>query len=247
MPAPGEGNLAAAAECGLACEKPQMARILREEACPAADEAAESARMKAEEAVGPTPSRNAKPDAPRTSRSRTPRPRRTPRPARASGARGDRLRQPEGRCRQDDDRPQPRGCLQGVWPRRARGGHGPSGQPDDEPGRRPRQGREEHVRRARAPDSAARGHRRARDRRRCRLDRPCRRRDRDERDRARAFPAEGDRRGARRLRLHLHRHTAQPGAAHGQRAHRCRQGHRRRCSASTSRCAAWCSCRTRCR
>ena len=43
----------------------EMARILRKKKpAPAADEVAQSARMRAEEAVGPTPSRNATPDAP---------------------------------------------------------------------------------------------------------------------------------------------------------------------------------------
>ena len=62
----------------------------------------------------------------------------------------------------------------------------------------------------------------------------------------RAFPAEGDRRGARRLRLHLHRHRPAWGCSRSTRSPLPTRSSSR-CSASTSRCAAWCSCRTRCR
>ena len=48
---------------------------------------------------------------------------------------------------------QPRRRLRGVRPPRALRRHGPAGQPDDEPGHRPRQGREDDVRRARPPTS----------------------------------------------------------------------------------------------
>ena len=55
---------------------------------------------------------------------------------------GLRLRQPEGRRRQDDDDAQPRGGAVGVRAPGPLRGPRPAGQPDDEPGDRPRQGRE---------------------------------------------------------------------------------------------------------
>ena len=64
---------------------------------------------------------------------------------------GDQLRQPEGRRREDDDDAQPRGRLRRVRPRVLVRRPRPAGQPDDEPGDRPRQGREVDVRRARPP------------------------------------------------------------------------------------------------
>ena len=127
--------------------------------------------------------------------------------------RRDRLRQPEGRGRQDDDDPQPRRRLRRDRPPGALHRPRPAGQPDDEPGDRPRQGREEPLRRARQRHADQRDHRQARDRHRRRLDRPGRRRDRDEhQDRPRALAREGAERGLRRLRLRLHRHAAQPRA-----------------------------------
>ena len=70
------------------------------------------------------------------------------------------------------------------------------------------------VRRARRPHPDPRGDPAARDRHRGRLDRPRRRRDRDDHpDRPRALAREGARRGRRRLRLRLHRHAAEPRAA----------------------------------
>ena len=62
---------------------------------------------------------------------------------------GDQLRQPEGRRREDDHDPQPRRRLRRVGPRRALHRPRPAGQSDDEPGDRPRQGRDVDVRRAR--------------------------------------------------------------------------------------------------
>ena len=63
-----------------------------------------------------------------------------------------------------------------------------------------------------------RGDPQARGGRRLRLDRPRRRRDRDVHDdRPRALAEEGARADPRRLRLHLHRHAAEPRAAHDQR------------------------------
>ena len=70
---------------------------------------------------------------------------------------------------------------------------------------------------------------RARDRHRRGLDRPRRSRDRDEHaDRPRALAGEGAVGGRRRLRLRLHRHAAEPGAADRQRPDRVRQGDRPR-------------------
>ena len=67
------------------------------------------------------------------------------------------VRQPEGRRREDDHHPEPGRRLRGVRSRRARDRPRPAGQPDDEPGDRPRQGRGEHVRRARRPHPDPRG------------------------------------------------------------------------------------------
>ena len=143
--------------------------------------------------------------------------------------RRDRLRQPEGRRRQDDDDPQPRRRLRRVRLPRALHRPRPAGQPDDEPGNRPRQGREEPLRRARQRHADPRDHRRARDRHRRRLDRPGRRRDRDEhQDRPRALAGEGAEGGHRRLRLRLHRHAAEPRPADDQRADGREQGDRPR-------------------
>ena len=105
---------------------------------------------------------------------------------------GDRLRQPEGRRRQDDDHAEPRGGLRRGGPPGAGRRHGPAGQPHDEPGHRPRLGREVDVRRARRRPLDPRGDPQARGRRGLRLDRPGGRRDRDEhQDRARALAREG--------------------------------------------------------
>ena len=106
---------------------------------------------------------------------------------------GDLLREPEGRRREDHVDAEPRGRVRRVGPPRALHRPGPAGQPDDEPGHRPRQGREVDVRRARAPHPAHGGDPGARDRHRRRLDRPGRRRDRDVHpDRPRALAREGD-------------------------------------------------------
>ena len=124
-----------------------------------------------------------------------------------------RVRQPEGRRRQDDDDAQPRRRVRGGGPPRALRRHGPAGQPDDVAGHRPRLARAVDVRRARAQDLDPRGDPQARDRRRLRLDRPRRRRDRDGADdRPRARAAAGLRADPRGLRLHLHRHAAEPRA-----------------------------------
>ena len=106
--------------------------------------------------------------------------------------RGDRVRQPEGRRRQDDDDAQPRGRFRREGAPRAGGRHGPAGQPDDEPGDRPGLGREVDVRRARQQHVDPRGDPQAGGGRRLRLDRPRRRGDRDEHeDRPRALAREG--------------------------------------------------------
>ena len=85
------------------------------------------------------------------------------------------------------------------------------------------------VRRARPQSLDPRGDPQARDRHRLRLDRPGRRGDRDvDDDRPRALFAEGLRTDPRGLRLHLHRHPAEPGIADDQRADGGRQGDRPR-------------------
>ncbi len=63
----GQKHASGSRNAALPCEQlAQMARILRKKKhAPAAEKAAESARMKADEAVGPTPSRNAQPDDPK--------------------------------------------------------------------------------------------------------------------------------------------------------------------------------------
>ena len=125
----------------------------------------------------------------------------------------------------------------------------PAGQPDDEPGDRPRHGREVACSTCSSTTSRSREIiQRARDRHRRRLDRPGRRRDRDEhQDRPRALAGEGARRGRRRLRLRLHRHAAEPRAADDQRAHRGRQGDRPRPVRVSLDARPACSSRTRSR
>ncbi len=142
---------------------------------------------------------------------------------------GHRVRQPEGRRGQDDDDAEPGRRVRGGGSPGAVRRHGPAGQPDDVPGHRPGHAREIDVRRARPQGLDPRGDPQARDRRRLRLDRPRRRGDRDvDDDRPRARAAEGVRTDPRGLRLHLHRHSAEPRAAHDQRAHGGRQGDRPR-------------------
>ena len=85
---------------------------------------------------------------PHAGRRLRPQVRQQPRPARHAAREGDRLRQPEGRRRQDHHDPQPGRGLRRGGPPRAGGRHGPAGQPHDEPGHRPRHGREVDVRRA---------------------------------------------------------------------------------------------------
>ena len=71
------------------------------------------------------------------------------RPSRRSTRRRDRLRQPEGRRREDDDDPEPGRRLRRVRLPRPLHRPRPAGQPDDVPGHRPGQGRTQPLRRAR--------------------------------------------------------------------------------------------------
>ena len=101
---------------------------------------------------------------------------------------GHRLRQPEGRRREDDHHAEPCGGLRRAGPPRPVRRHGPAGQPHHVAGHRPRHARAVDVRRARARPLDPRGHPPPRDRRRVRLDRPRRGRDRDvDEDRPRAL------------------------------------------------------------
>ena len=110
----------------------------------------------------------------------------------AEQGQGHRVREPEGRRRQDDDDPEPCRCVRRGRASRPVRRHGSAGQPDDVAGHRSRLAREVDVRRARPRHADPRGHPQARDRRRLRLDRPRRRRDRDvDDDRPRALAAEG--------------------------------------------------------
>ena len=95
-------------------------------------------------------------------------------PASRAPHEGLRLRQPEGRRRQDDDHPQPRGGALGVGPPRPLRRPRPAGKPDDEPGHRPRHGRAEPLPRARreGPDPGHRHPARDRPRRRPRSTSP---------------------------------------------------------------------------
>ena len=152
--------------------------------------------------------------------------------------RGDRVRQPEGRRREDHDDPEPGRRVRREGPSRAGRRHRPAGQPHDEPGDRPRLGREVDVRRARPRHLDPRGDPQAGDRRRLRLDRPRRRRDRDEhQDRPRALAREGAQAGARGLRLRVHRHAAVARTFDDQRPDRRRPRLLCRSSANTCRCA----------
>ena len=110
----------------------------------------------------------------------------------------DRVREPEGRRREDDDDAEPRGRVQGDGlPRPARRPR-PAGQPDDEPGAQPRHDRDLDVRRARAEDPDLGRDRATRGRSRRRVDRPRRRRAGVGRaDRPRTLAREGAARGAR--------------------------------------------------
>ncbi len=145
-------------------------------------------------------------------------------------AQGHRLRQPEGRRRQDDDDPEPRGRLRREGLPRALRRHGSAGQPDDVPGHRPRHGRDSRCStcssttcRSRRSSASARSTSRA-----PRSTSPaprsrCPRKIGRERSLEKAFkPISG------RLRLHLHRHAAVPRAAHDQRPDGRRQGDRPR-------------------
>ena len=89
---------------------------------------------------------------------------------------GDRAREPEGRCREDDDDAEPRGRVRRDGPSRAARRSRPAGQPHDEPGAQPGRDRAVDVRRTRpeAPDLG--GDRAPRGRPRRRVDRPRRRR-----------------------------------------------------------------------
>ena len=142
---------------------------------------------------------------------------------------GHRIRQPEGRRREDDHHAEPRGGLRGGGPSRPVHRHGPAGQPHDVAGHRPRLARDVDVRRARPRPLDPRGHPQARDRRRVRVDRPRRSRDRDvDEDRPRALAGQGAATDPGGLRLHLHRYAAVPGTIDDQRADRGRQGDRPR-------------------
>ena len=143
---------------------------------------------------------------------------------------GHRLRQPEGRRRQDDDHAEPRRRVRREGPPRAVRRHGSPGQPDHVPGHRPRHAREVDVRRARPRHARS-----ARSSASARSTSPARRstspaprsrcRTKIGRERSLEKALRADRGG---LRLHLHRHAAEPRAAHDQRPDGRRQGDRPR-------------------
>ena len=151
---------------------------------------------------------------------RNPRTRRR-RPSRRAAAAGDghRVREPEGRRREDDVDAEPgRRARRGGQPRPVRR-HGPAGQPDDEPGPEPGLDRALDVRRPRPPAPDPERDRAHGDRPGRLLDRPRRSGARPlEHDRPRARSREGAERGQGELRLRPHRHAAVTRPADDQRA-----------------------------
>ena len=104
----------------------------------------------------------------------------------------DRLRQPEGRGRQDDHHAEPCGGVRRAGPSRPVRRHGPAGQPHDVAGHRPRHARASMFDVLVHDLSIREVIRTPRDRHRVRLDRPRRGGDRDvHEDRPRALADEG--------------------------------------------------------
>ncbi|CAA9492069.1 MAG: Chromosome (plasmid) partitioning protein ParA, partial [uncultured Solirubrobacteraceae bacterium] len=140
---------------------------------------------------------------------------------------GHRLRQPEGRRRQDHHHAEPRGGLRRGGASRAVRRHGSAGQSDDVAGHRSRGPGLVDVRRAGQRPADPRRHPAPRDRHRALLDRPRRSRDGDvDEDRPRALAGEGAARRLGGLRLHLHRYAAVAGTIDRQRIDRRSPGDR---------------------
>ena len=161
---------------------------------------------------------------------------------------GHLVRQPERGRRQDDLHVEPRRRAQGEGAARARRRPRPAGQPDDEPGVQPGRDHSLDVRRARASPADRARDPGGGDRHRGVVDRPRRRRARAVgHDRPRALPRAGVRLRARALRLRPRRHAAVARSADDQRPGGVVGRDRARSSASTCRCAASYSSRTRSR
>ena len=162
---------------------------------------------------------------------------------------GHRLRESEGRRREDDDDAEPRRRVRGAWEARAARRPRPAGQPDDEPGAEPRHDRALDVRRARPQAADLRG-----DRGTARSTSPSprstspapswRSRALIGRERAleKALAAVRE-----QLRLHPHRHAAVARPADDQRVRRRHRRHRAGAVRVPRRCAGSSSSRTRSR
>ena len=134
---------------------------------------------------------------------------------------GHRVRQPEGRRREDDLDAEPRRGAQGEGVPRPLRRHGPAGQPDDEPGVEPGLDRALDVRRPRPPAADRERDREGGDRPGRVLDRPRRGGARPlEHDRPRARAREGAPPDEGPVRLRPHRHAALARPADDQRPRR---------------------------